>query len=63
MSQEDPLTAVFAQFQEAHLTEANAIQWYHKQMLAMRRALAKQGQELAVEKKKNEEIQPNLKKK
>ena len=61
-SQEDPISAIYRQFQQAHTTEANVLEWYQTQLTEMKKKIQMQLGEITNLQKKVSELQPNTKK-
>lgn len=61
-SPEDPVSAIYRQFQQAHTTEANVLEWYQTQVTDMKKTVQVLRGEITNLQKKVSELQPNTKK-
>ncbi len=59
---EDPISAIYRQFNQAHTTEANVLEWFYTQVTDMRKTIQSLKIEVVNLQKKNSDIQPNTKK-
>lgn len=59
---EDPISAIYRQFQQAHTTEANVLEWYQTQVTDMKKTIQVLRGENVNLQKKISDLQPNTKK-